>query len=52
MTYLSTDVKLYLGGTYQMTILTQPTVYGGYGDKALSYMVRTVSHALFVENKP
>lgn len=52
VTYLSIEVKFYLGGDYQMTMLTEPTVYGGSGDKALADTVRTVSDALFVENKP
>lgn len=49
-TYLHAEVKFYLADAYQMTMIAQSSVYGG--DKALSKMVQTVSHAMFVENKP
>ncbi len=50
--YLSAEVKLYLKGTYQTTMLTQPSVSGGPDDEALASMVDDVAHALFVVNKP
>jgi hypothetical protein len=50
--YLSAEVKLYLKNTYQMTMLTQPTVGGGIDHKALSEMAHNVARGLLVENKP
>jgi hypothetical protein len=52
VTYLSAEVKLYLGDMYQMTMITQPTISGGPDDDALAEMVHNVAHALFVENNP
>lgn len=50
--YLSAEVKLYLSGTYQTTMMMQPSVSGGPDDEALARMVNDVAHTLFVENKP
>jgi hypothetical protein len=52
VSYVSAEVKLYLNNTYQMTMLTQPSVSSGSDDRVLSEMVRNVAHTLFVENKP
>ena len=52
VSYLSAEVKLYLSGDYQMTMLTHPSASGGSDDTALSEMVRDVARAMFVENKP
>jgi len=52
VTYLSAEVKLYLKDTYQMTMITQPTVSGGSDDDVLAEMVHKVAHTLFVENEP
>ena len=52
LTYLSAEVKLYLNDAYQSTVLVQPTVVGGTDDIAMAEMVRYVTRALFVENKP
>lgn len=52
VTYLSAEVKLYLKDTYQMTMITQPTISGGSEDDALAEMAHNVAHALFVANEP
>ncbi len=52
VTYLRAEVKLYLKGSYQMTMDTHPSVGSGADDKALSEMVHSAAHALFIENKP
>ena len=52
ISYLKAEVKLYLMGSYQMTIDAHPTVNSGEGDKELSDMVHSVARKLFVENKP
>lgn len=49
--YVSAEVKLYLGDAYQMSVLTEETIYRRADEAALSTMVKTVSHALFVENR-
>jgi hypothetical protein len=51
VSYVSAEVKLYLKDVYQMTMLAQPSVSGGWNDKALSGMVHNVAHTLFVDNK-
>jgi hypothetical protein len=51
VSYLSAEVKLYLSGDYQMTMLTHPSVSGEADDAALSEMVRDVARVMF-ENKP
>ncbi len=51
-TYLSTEVKYYLGDAYQLTLITQPTLDPGSEDEILTQMVHRVSDALFVENQP
>jgi hypothetical protein len=52
VTYLSTEVKLYLGGAYQMTMTARPSTYGGPSDEALSEMVHRIAQTVFVEKKP
>ena len=52
VTYLSAEVKLNLQDTYQMTMITQPTVSGGSDDDALAEMAHHVAHTLFLENEP
>lgn len=52
VTYLRAEVKLFMKGTYQMTVDMHPTVSGGADDKILPVMVRHATQALFVENKP
>jgi len=51
-TYLRAEVKLYLDGAYQLTVSSEPSVYGGPGDEALSNMVRTVCQAVAGQAKP
>jgi hypothetical protein len=51
VSYVSAEVKLYLKDVYQMTMLAQPSVSGGWDDKALSGMVHNVAHTLFVDHK-
>ncbi|MBY0578370.1 MAG: hypothetical protein K2P57_04920 [Burkholderiales bacterium] len=51
VSYLRAEVKLYLKGSYQMTMDTHPSVISGPDDKALSEMVHDAAHALFIENK-
>jgi hypothetical protein len=52
ITYIKSEVKLYIKGTYQMTMDTHPSVSNGADDKVLSDMVHNAAHVLFVENKP
>ena len=51
ITYLKAEVKLYLKGSYQMTMDSHPSVSNGADDKVLSEMVRNVTHVMFVENR-
>jgi len=52
-TSLSAEVKLYLKGNYQTTILdTNPLVSSEFEDKSLNKMVHYVTHELSVENTP
>jgi len=48
---VSAEAKLYLNNDYQMTMITQPSISGGYDDKALAEIAHRVARALFVENK-
>jgi hypothetical protein len=50
ITYLKTEVKLYVKGSYQMTFDAHPSVSNEADDKVLSEMVRNVTHILFVDN--
>lgn len=47
--YLSAEVKLFLNDTYQMTMITHPSVSGGSDEKALLEMAHDVAHTLFVD---
>lgn len=50
-TYIGAEVKFYLDDAYQMSLLTEETIYHRSDDEALSKMVGTVSRALFAENR-
>lgn len=48
--YLRVEVKLYLRGAYQMTMVSHPSVDSEPDNQTLSTMVHDAAHALFIEN--